>query len=187
MVKLTKQAIEDVERQEYINKLGNYVENHLYEYLKKMLYSLGIDIVDEQGGQDYVLSKNGFEIYRIEVKSRWSTDKSVEMSKLQFETAVANADRFALIMANMEDFPKERVEKNDPLTDAELVDRLKVIDNIGNNDDLLNRVNEAFKGGDNDIKAEGYYAIRVPQIVFTNRRLFLPEFIEIIKSKFERT
>lgn len=187
VVKLTKQAIENAERQEYINKLGNYVENHLYEYLKKKLYPLGIDIVDEQGGQDYVLSKNGFEIYRIEVKSRWSTDKSVEMSKLQFETAVANADRFALVMANMEDFPKERVEKKDPLTDAELVDRLKVIDNIGNNDDLLNRVNEAFKGGDNDIKAEGYYAIRVPQIVFTNRRLFLPEFIEIIKSKFERT
>lgn len=186
VVKLTKQAIEDVERQEYINKLGNYVESHFYEYLKKMLYPLGIEIVDEQGGQDYILSKNGFEIYRIEVKSRWSIDKSVEMSKLQFETAVANADRFALVMANMEDFPKWRVEKNDPLTDDELVDRLKVIDNIGNNNDLLNRVNEAFKGGDNDVKAEGYYAIRVPQIVFTNRGLFLPGFIEIIKSKFER-
>lgn len=186
VVELTKKAIDDAERQEYINKLGNYVESHFYEYLKKMLYPLGIEIVDEQGGQDYILSKNGFEIYRIEVKSRWSIDKSVEMSKLQFETAVANADRFALVMANMEDFPKWRVEKNDPLTDDELVDRLKVIDNIGNNNDLLNRVNEAFKGGDNDIKAEGYYAIRVPQMVFTNRGLFLPGFIEIIKSKFER-
>ncbi len=186
VVEMTKKTIEVAERQEYINKLGNYVESHLYAYLKKVLDPLGIHIVDVQGGQDYILSKDGFEDYRVEVKSRWSIDKSVEMSKLQFETAVANADRFALVMANMEDFSKWRVEKNDPLTDSDLVDRLKIIDNIGNNADLLNRVNEAFKGGDNDVKAEGYYAIRVPQIVFTNRGLFLPGFIEIIKSKFER-
>ena len=37
VVEMTKKAIEDAERQEYINKLGNYVESHLYAYLKKVL------------------------------------------------------------------------------------------------------------------------------------------------------
>lgn len=185
IVQLTKKAIEDAQRQEYIKKLGTYVESCLLEYLKKRLVSVGIDVVDEQGGQDYKVSKNGYEDYRIEVKSRWSTDKSVEMSKLQFETAVKYAERFSLIMANMEDFPRSRVDQNNPMTENELVSRLKVLDRIGDNKDLLNRVEAAFRGGENDIKADGSYTIRVPQVAFNDRQLGIDEFVEILKGMFE--
>lgn len=181
---MTRKAIEDADRQEYIKKLGSYVEGHLLEYLKKRLQTVGIDVVDEQGGQDYIVSKQGYSDYRIEVKSRWSIDKSVEMSKLQFETAVKNPKRFSLIMANMEVFPRYRVDQNDPLSDEELVERLKVLDNIGDNSDLLNRVEAAFRGGEDDIKADGSYTIRVPQAAFTARQLGLVEFVGMLKEKF---
>ena len=184
VVELTRKAIVDAEQQEYIKKLGSYVERHLHEYLKKRLQTVGIDVVDEQGGQDYIVTKHGYSDYRIEVKSRWSIDKSVEMSKLQFETAVKNPTRFSLIMANMEDFPRERVYENDPLRDEELVERLKVLDSIGENEDLLNRVEAAFRGGEDDIKADGSYTIRVPQAAFAARKLGLVEFVEILKGKF---
>ena len=184
VVELTRKAIEDADRQEYIKELGSYVEGHLLEYLKKRLQTVGIDVVDEQGGQDYIVSKQGYSDYRIEVKSRWSIDKSVEMSKLQFETAVKNPKRFSLIMANMEVFPRYRVDQNDPLSDEELVERLKVLDNIGDNSDLLNRVEAAFRGGEDDIKADGSYTIRVPQAAFTARQLGLVEFVGMLKGKF---
>ena len=142
-------------------------------------------MVDEQGGQDYIVSKTGYDEYRVEVKSRWSTDKSVEMSKLQFETAVKNPTRFSLIMANMENFPINRVNQDDPLKDEELVERLKVLDNIGDNSDLLNRVEAAFRGGEDDIKADGSYTIRVPQAAFASRQLGLVEFVDMLKGKFE--
>lgn len=184
VVELTKKAIADAERQEYIKKLGWYVEKYLLEYLKKRLVTVGINVVDEQGGQDYIVSKTGYDEYRIEVKSRWSTDKSVEMSKLQFETAVKNPTHFSLIMANMENFPINRVNQDDPLKDEELVERLKVMDNIGDNSDLLNRVEAAFRGGEDDIKADGSYTIRVPQAAFASRQLGLVEFVDMLKGKF---
>ena len=184
IVEMTKKAIADAEHQAYIKKLGAYVENHLLEYLKKRLASVGINVVDEQGGQDYIVSKAGFEDYRIEVKSRWSTDKSVEMSKLQFETAVGKPEWFALIMANMESFPDWRVNDNDPLKEDEIEEKLKVLDNIGNNEELYNRVEAAFRGGEDDIKADGSYTIRVPQAAFAARKLGLVEFVEILKGKF---
>lgn len=182
---MTQQAIEDAAHQKFIKDLGDYVERYLLAYLRKEIEPLGIKIEDIQGGQDYVVSKEEYDEYRIEVKSRWSKDKSVEMSRLQFETAVEHQERFALIMANMEDFPKSRVEKDDPLSDEELVERLKVLDNIGNNADLLNRVKEAFKGGEDDVRAEGSYSIRVPQVVFAKRNLGIRGFVEVVKRKFE--
>lgn len=184
VVELTQKAILDAERQEYIKKLGNYVEQYLLVYLEGQLKEYGISVRDEQCGQDYVLYKDGYKDYLVEVKSRWSVDKSVELSKLQFATAVANAERFALVMANMEDFPRERVDRDDPLTGVELVNRIKVLDNIGDYHELFTRVEAAFKGGEDDIKADGTYSIRVPQAVFTGRNLNLIEFVEIIKNKF---
>ncbi len=184
VIELTQKAIIDAERQEYIKKLGDYVERYLLTCLKAQLKEYGINVRDEQCGQDYVLYKEGYEDYLVEVKSRWSVDKSVEMSKLQFATAVANAERFALVMANMENFPRERVDNDDPLTGEELVSRIKVLDNIGDNQELLSRIEAAFKGGEDDIKADGTYSIRVPQAVFTGRDLNLIDFVEIIKTKF---
>lgn len=85
-------------------------------------------------------------------------------------------------MANMEDFLKSRVEKDDPLSDEELLGRLKVLDNIGNNADLLNRVKEAFKGGEDDVRAEGNYTNRVPHVAFVNRNLGISGFVDVVKK-----
>ena len=184
VIRIAEKAIADAKEQEYIKMLGEYVERHLLAFLRNRLKDDGIEIIDQQGGQDYIVSKPGFSDYRIEVKSRWSVDKSVEMSKLQFETAVGHPDRFSLIMANMEDFPRERVVQNDPLTDDELIERIKVLDDVGNNSNLLNRIKDAFRGGEDDIRADGSYTIRVPQASFVNRKLGLLEFEELLKGKF---
>lgn len=70
------------------------------------------------------------------------------------------------------------------MTGVKLVNRIKVLDNIGDYHELFTRVEAAFKGGEDDIKADGTYSIRVPQAVFTGRNLNLIEFVEIIKNKF---
>lgn len=85
----------------YKRELGLYVEKYLVEQLGKMLnenevikaVSDGSNLTDQdvQGGQDIIVylerDDKKIPLYYVEVKSRWSTKESVEMSKLQMETS----------------------------------------------------------------------------------------------------
>ena len=87
------------------------------------------------------------------------------MSALQFHTAVEHPMRYSLISAQMWNFDKKRVEKDECLKIEEMEQLLKVCDNIGLLEaDLKKRVDAAFEGGEEDIRINGSYDVRVPQI-----------------------
>ncbi len=175
-------ALEAYEHEQHIKMLGDYVETNVQRFIDEALAGTGISVVNEQGGQDLILRKEGFEDYYIEIKSRWIDKEQAIMSATQFNNAVENPERYALISAQMWHFDQKRAENGEELTLEEMRPNLRVCDNIGTLEaDLKKRVDEAFKGGEEDIRINGSYDVRVPQKVFN---LDFDELIEVLKAKF---
>lgn len=169
----------------YIKMLGAYVESHIQRFLTEALVPVGIAVNNEQCGQDFILSKQGYENYHVEVKSRWESDQSVEMSSTQFRCAVDIPDRYALIGVNMYKFDRSRAENNSPIEISEIYDNIKCLDNIGVLEaDLRKRADDAFKGEEQDIRLDGAYKVRVPQSVFGAYPLDFNRLLERIKKHF---
>ena len=176
------ETIDAYEKEKYIKMLGEYVEKNVQQFIKTALDDTGISVRNEQGGQDLILSKPGFEDYYIEIKSRWQDKDSAIMSTLQFQKAVANPLRYSLISAQMWNFDRKRAINDEPLQFAEMESLLRVCDNIGSLEaDLKKRVDEAFKGDISDIRIVGSYDVCVPQKVFNTD---FTNLVSIIKSKF---
>ena len=178
-------TIRNIEHDAYIKMLGKYMENNIQVYLKDALGSKGITVSNQQNGQDIILSKKGYADYHIEVKSRWESEQSVEMTPTQFECAVKMPERYALISVNMYHFDRSRAEKNELVALSELYSYIKCRDNIGYlEEDLKKRADDAFRGGENDIRLDGSYKVRVPQNVFDLNPLDFNELTKRIISKF---
>lgn len=167
----------DKEDEAHKKMLGNFVESHIERYLNDALDGLNVNIRNEQGGQDLILSKVGFEDYYIEIKSRWKDKEPAMMSSLQFHTAVDNAERYALISAQMWGFDQQRVEYGEEVPLSELYDRLRVCDNIGTLEKaLLDKVEEALVYNEDEIHVVADYYVHVPQ------KLITQSFDELISS-----
>ena len=175
-------ALEAYEHEQHIKMLGDYVETNVQRFINETLIGTGISVVNEQGGQDLILRKDGFEDYYIEIKSRWIDKEQAIMSATQFNNAVENPERYALISAQMWHFDQKRAENGEALTLDEMRPYLRVCDNIGMLEaDLKKRVDEAFKGGEEDIRINGSYDVRVPQKVF---RLDFDKLMDVLRAKF---
>lgn len=178
-------TIDSLEHDAYIKKLGNYAESHIQRFLTEELSDIDVRVENQQGGQDLILSKDGYENYHIEVKSRWESDQSVEMSMMQFARAVEIPDRYALIGMNMYYFDKKLVEREECTSLTELLPNIKVLDNIGTlESDLHRRAEEAFSGDENEIRLNGSYTVRVPQNVFDLYPLSFDKFVLKLKCYF---
>lgn len=179
-------TISNMEHDAYIKMLGDYAESHIEKFLKEALTPIGVNVENLQGGQDFILSKDGYEDYFIEVKSRWESEQSVEMSATQFEKAVDHSERYALIGMNMYHFDRTKAENGDCVKLSEIQQNIKVLDNIGKLEkDLKERATAAFRGSDKEIRLNGSYSVRVPQNVFDEYPLDFLQFIERLKLKFE--
>lgn len=83
------------------HEIGTYIEKLIREKLTDELKN-SVTVVsetetrDKQGGQDIVISLNQNPVYFIEVKSRWNSQNSVSMSKLQLQRSVEENERYAL-------------------------------------------------------------------------------------------
>ena len=177
-------AIAESEHEAYIKMLGDFVESHIQYYIKSALSDIGVSVENEQGGQDLILSKEGYTNYYIEIKSRWVDKESVVMSQQQFQKAVDNPDNYALISAQMWTFDQNRVQRKENVSLDEMQSRIKVLDNIGYLEaDLRRRVDDAFRGKDTDIRAVGTYGVHVPQNVFPASGF--GDFIEKLKRYFQ--
>lgn len=151
---LLKYAEDEMERRMYEEAdmkykwdLGIYVERYLVEQLQHLLKDGetfkavpdgdSIEDKDVQGGQDIIVYiKQGEDklipIYYVEVKSRWSTRDSVEMSKLQLEVSAREQSRYALCVVDMHDYDKDKVKNKEyPKEFSEIKDRISVVTNIG--------------------------------------------------------
>lgn len=179
------ETIDKLEHDAYIKKLGNYAESHIQRFLTEELSKIDVRVKNQQGGQDFILSKDGYENYHIEVKSRWESEQSVEMSMMQFARAVEFPDRYALISMNMYHFDKKLVEREECTSLTELLPNIKVLDNIGSlESDLHRRAEEAFSGADNEIRLNGSYTVRVPQNIFDLYPLSFDNFVSKLKCYF---
>lgn len=176
------EAIDAYEHEQHIKMLGDYVEANVQRFITDALVGTGINVTNEQGGQDLILSKAGFENYYIEIKSRWKDKEQAIMSAMQFQRAVDNPEHYVLISAQMWHFDQQRAEDGEALTLQELNPYLRVCDKIGELEaDLKKRVDEAFRGGEQDIRISGSYDVRVPQKVFN---LTFDDLIVELKRKF---
>lgn len=162
--------------------LGDYVESHIEEFLNVELGCLGVNVKNEQGGQDYILSKEGYKDYFIEVKSRWVDKQPAIMSATQYNNAVDNHDRFALISAQMWNFGVERAERNERVKKDNFAPLLRVSNKIGTIDPtLLRRVKDTFSYDTSKLSAVGTYEVRVPQVLLM---LSFDDLISILKTHF---
>lgn len=176
------ETIDAYEHEQHIKMLGDYVETNVQRFIEETLAEAGISVVNEQCGQDLILSKAGFENYYVEIKSRWKDKEQAIMSATQFQKAVSNPERYALISAQMWHFDQQRAEDAEALTLEEMNPLLRVCDDIGTLEaDLKKRVDEAFRGGEDDIRISGSYDVRVPQKVFN---LTFDELIVKLKEMF---
>lgn len=182
LIDALNETIANVEHQEHIKKLGDFVERHVQEFVTDILKPFGVSVKNEQGGQDLILSKSGFEDYYIEIKSRWVDKTSAVMSSTQYQHAVSNPSRYSLISAQMWTFEQKRVEAEEKVSFEEFAPRLKVCEDIGYIDpNILTKLEAAFSYQDNEISAVGNYEIHVPQKMFTHS---FTEFIENLKIYF---
>lgn len=182
-----QQVINDMEHDAHIKMLGAYVERHLLEYLTTALECADVKVDNQQGGQDFILSKPGKDNYHIEIKSRWESDQSVEMTAEQCRCAVDNPDRYALISVNMYHYSQDLAKDNVRMELKDIYDKIKCLDNIGLLEaDLRKRAVEAFKGGDSEIRLNGSYKVRVPQDVFDAYPLDFDGLVVRIKKYFSK-
>ena len=178
-------VLDQMKHEAYVKMLGAYTENHIQQYLIEALSIVGIAVNNQQCGQDFILSKDGYEDYHIEVKSRWQSEQSVEMSATQFNVAVDNPNNYALIGVNMYNYDKKRAETNNPMALSEIYSNIKILNNIGYLEaDLKKRADDAFKGKVTEIRLDGSYKVRVPQDVFDAYPLDFNSFVDYLKARF---
>ena len=165
-------------------ELGNYVEDIL---LKELNEELGENIVEipepvtnEQGGQDLILRLNGNDFYYFEIKSRWTSDRSVLMSTMQHRRSYENSDNYALLATDMVGYDMDRVRRHEYPSFEEVKPRIAVLDNIG---ELNERLKDATLNDDNKVHVAGGYQVLVSQDVIQHEGKTFESFIDSLKDK----
>jgi hypothetical protein len=90
-----------------------------------------VETTNIQGGQDIVVFLDNNPIYFIEVKSRWNSDSSVLMSKLQLQRAVEENKRYSLCSVDVSKYSGNNDKYN--LSVEEILPLTKFVNNIGIN------------------------------------------------------
>ncbi|AIY12089.1 sacsin N-terminal ATP-binding-like domain-containing protein [Cellulophaga baltica] len=118
------------------HEIGTYIESLIRQKLSTELQdrvSFGekesIETSNIQGGQDIVVLFDENPIYFIEVKSRWNSQNSVSMSKLQLQRAVEETEHYALCAVDITRY----TGTNDryKLSPEEILPLTKIVTNIG--------------------------------------------------------
>jgi hypothetical protein len=169
ILQLGRSALEEAKNRSldfnYKTMLGIFIEKAIHNKISTILtiHNLSAKILDIQGGQDLIVFFDDNPIYYIEVKSRWSSDSSVKMSKLQFITSIEHSENYSLVYADMTDYDKKDVkEENIQSFFEETINlkRFKVISDIGiRNASLLKDVDENCR----NVHLGGDYKLIVPQ------------------------
>lgn len=184
---LGKVAMEQKEREEsdkeFKKKLGKYVEKILQNELNLQLKGMSLTVEpvkDVQNGQDMVLSVNDEILYFIEVKSRWSVDKSVLMSTEQHRRSYEEKNRYALCAVDMLGRDVEDVKMHRYPDFKEVEDRIKVLMNIGY---LNERLRDATENMEGKVHVNGGYKVLVSQKVLESNSVSFGEFVNELKRR----
>lgn len=165
----------------FIRELGEFVEKMLLEKLQGAVSDdrLKVEVTDQQGGQDYLVKLDGKDVYYVEVKSRWKTNESVEMSSLQFKTSVDEKDHYSLCYVdmtwkNIEDVGNREYDDLDTC-----IAHTKVLNDVGKRNE---RCIDSVKEAKDRTHIGGGYSLVVPQVLFDNE----PSTLLIDGVQFER-
>lgn len=118
------------------HEIGTYIENLIRQKLSNELkgrISFGdkeTETTNIQGGQDIVVFLDENPVYFIEVKSRWNSQNSVSMSKLQLQRAVEENERYSLCAVDITRYAGENDKYK--LSTDEILPLTKFVTNIGN-------------------------------------------------------
>lgn len=163
-------------------ELGTIVEKVLLDELNDVLGKNKLEtplVKNKQGGQDLILQINDTPIYYIEVKSRWSSDKSVLMTTQQHKTSYKEKEHYALCAADMTLF-LDRARKHEYPPFMQIENNLVFITNIG---ELNDRLKDATLEEDRLVYIAGGYQVVVPQEVIRKYGISFRVFIELLKNK----
>ena len=117
------------------HEIGTYIESLIREKLSDELkgrISFGdkeTETTNIQGGQDIVIFLDETPVYFIEVKSRWNSQNSVSMSKLQLQRAAEENNRYALCAVDITRYTGENDRYK--LSTDEILPLTKFVTNIG--------------------------------------------------------
>ncbi|MGJ1434221.1 sacsin N-terminal ATP-binding-like domain-containing protein [Sphingobacterium spiritivorum] len=186
---LLQQQIETEADFRHKHEIGTYIESLIREKLSDELQdrvSFGdkeTEATNIQGGQDIVIFLDGNPVYFIEVKSRWNSQNSVSMSKLQLQRAVEENERYALCAVDITRY----IGSNDRyrLSTEEILPLTKFVTKIGDTIKPLIEDNlEAEKQQDKSIHLIDYRGI-IPQDIIQNGNDF-DNFIELLSETINR-
>jgi hypothetical protein len=155
-----KASLEEKQRSnalfEFKKFIGTHIEKIVREKIGGDLINLKIEVDEQQGGQDIIVKYNGKTIFNIEVKSRWDNRNSIMMSSVQMEKAVENKDIYALCCVEMCDYKIGEEDRYNVTNIQEILDRIKVISDIGNKIEPLLKGVLAVKDIENEISLIDY-------------------------------
>lgn len=168
------------------HEIGTYIESLIRQKLSEELQSRvvfenkkSVEASNIQGGQDIVVFLDKNPVYFLEVKSRWNSQNSVSMSKLQLQRSVEENERYALCAVDITRY----IGTNDryKLSTDEILPLTKFVTNIGNTIKPLIEDNlEAEKKQDESIHLIDYRGI-IPQDIIQRGNDF-NKFIELLSE-----
>lgn len=165
------------------HEIGTYIESLIRQKLSDELkdrISFGdkeTETTNIQGGQDIVVFLDDNPVYFIEVKSRWNSQNSISMSKLQLQRAVEENERYALCAVDITRYTGENDKYK--LSTDEILPLTKFVTNIGDTIKPLIEDNlEAEKQQDKSIHLIDYRGI-IPQDIIQIGNDF-DSFIELL-------
>jgi len=169
------------------HEIGTYIESLIRQKLSDELKDrISFDeketeTTNIQGGQDIVIFLDKRPVYFIEVKSRWNSQNSVSMSKLQLQRAVEQNERYSLCAVDITRYTG--VNDRYKLSTDEILPLTKFATNIGNTIKPLIEDNlEAEKQQDKSIHLVDYRGI-IPQDIIQSGNdfeSFIESLIEVI-------
>lgn len=165
------------------HEIGTYIESLIRQKLSDELkdrVSIGdkeTETTNIQGGQDIVIFLDDNPVYFIEVKSRWNSQNSISMSKLQLQRAVEENEHYALCAVDITRYTGENDKYK--LSTDEILPLTKFVTNIGDTIKPLIEDNlEAEKQQDKSIHLIDYRGI-IPQDIIQKGKDF-DNFIELL-------
>ncbi|MBP1631404.1 MAG: hypothetical protein H6Q15_2297 [Bacteroidetes bacterium] len=169
LIALGEEAIEEEDRNnaDFIFKhtIGTHIEKLIREKIGSDLTNFKIEVREQQGGQDIIVEYNNNIVYYIEVKSRWDIRNSITMSPLQMENSVINKSKYSLCCVDMTNYKVGEADRYNVSDINIILDRINVLNDIGDRIAPLLTGVLAVKDLDNEITLSGDYRGTIPQSI----------------------
>ena len=158
-----QQEFEDSADFDFKKKMGVHIENLIRAKIGHDIESLTVIVEERQNGQDFIIKINEFIVYYIEVKSRWNKDNPIRMSKNQISKAIDNKEIYSLCCVEMADYKVGQEDRYKVKDIAEILDRIKFINSIGQNLEPLMKDIVIANDIENEITIDGDYKATIPR------------------------